>query len=74
MKTFRNFVGGAWVAPTSGAYYENRNPADWRDLIGRFPRSGPRDVELAARSALRGSGGGRRHRRAATCSGASAIS
>ena len=53
-KTFKNFIAGAWVAPSTGAYYENRNPADWRDLIGRFPSSGKRDVERAVRSAWRG--------------------
>ena len=53
-KTFKNFIAGEWVAPSTGEYMENRNPADWRDLIGRFPKSGPRDVERAVRSALRG--------------------
>jgi aldehyde dehydrogenase (NAD+) len=53
-KTFKNFIAGEWVAPSTGDYYENRNPADWRDLIGRFPSSGKRDVERAVRSAWRG--------------------
>jgi aldehyde dehydrogenase (NAD+) len=53
-KTFKNFIAGEWVEPSTGAYYENRNPADWRDLIGRFPSSGKRDVERAVRSAWRG--------------------
>jgi len=53
-KTFKNFIAGEWVAPSTGEYMENRNPADWRDLIGRFPKSGPRDVERAVRSALKG--------------------
>jgi aldehyde dehydrogenase (NAD+) len=53
-RTFRNFIGGQWVAPLTGDYYENRNPADWADLIGRFPSSGPRDVDRAVRSAWRG--------------------
>jgi len=53
-KTFKNFIGGQWVAPTTGAHFENRNPADWREVVGRFPKSGPRDVERAVRSALRG--------------------
>ena len=53
-KTFKNFIGGQWVAPIGGEHYENRNPADWTDLIGRFPRSGPKDVERAVRSALAG--------------------
>jgi aldehyde dehydrogenase (NAD+) len=54
MKTFKNFIAGQWVAPSTGEYMENRNPADWRELIGRFPKSGARDVERAVRSALRG--------------------
>ena len=29
-KTFKNFIGGQWVEPTTGEYMENRNPADWR--------------------------------------------
>jgi aldehyde dehydrogenase (NAD+) len=39
-KTFKNFIAGKWVAPSTGEYFENRNPADTRDLIGRFPDSG----------------------------------
>ena len=41
---FKNFIAGEWVAPRTGAYFENRNPADWNDVIGCFPRSGPEDV------------------------------
>ena len=52
--SFRNFIAGEWVAPAGGDYFENRNPADQNDLIGRFPRSGPSDVARAAASALRG--------------------
>jgi alpha-ketoglutaric semialdehyde dehydrogenase len=53
-KTFRNFIDGDWVPPTTGAWFQNRNPADTADLIGRFPDSGPRDVAAAVRSALAG--------------------
>ena len=53
-KTFKNFIDGSWVAPTTGEHYENRNPADWSDLIGRFPKSGPKDVDRAVRAAARG--------------------
>jgi len=53
-KTFKNFIGGAWVAPATGQHIENRNPADPADLIGRFPDSGRVDVEAAVRSARRG--------------------
>ncbi len=54
MSTFRNFIDGQWVEPSTGAYFENRNPADRDDLIGRFPASGPADVEAAVASAHRG--------------------
>jgi aldehyde dehydrogenase (NAD+) len=53
-ETFSNYIGGAWVAPSTGEYFENRNPADHDDLIGRFPRSGAADVERAVQSARRG--------------------
>jgi alpha-ketoglutaric semialdehyde dehydrogenase len=51
---FENFIAGAWVAPTTGEYFENRNPADWTDVIGLFPRSGAEDVQRAVASASRG--------------------
>ena len=54
MTTFHNFIGGAWVAPSTGTYFENRNPADQRDLIGHFPASGVDDVQAAVASAQRG--------------------
>lgn len=53
-KTFQNFIAGKWTAPESGEYFENRNPADWNDLIGRFPLSGAADVDRAVASAKRG--------------------
>ena len=53
-KTFRNFIAGAWEPAVGGATFENRNPADPRDLIGRFPDSGPEDVARAVRAAQRG--------------------
>lgn len=53
-KTFQNFIGGQWVAPKSGQTFENRNPADTRDLIGHFPLSNADDVAAAVASAKRG--------------------
>ncbi|MBL0171358.1 MAG: aldehyde dehydrogenase family protein [Gemmatimonadaceae bacterium] len=58
--TFKNFIGGQWVAPSTGNYFENRNPADQRDLIGRFPQSGVEDVHAAIDSARRGFEGWKR--------------
>src|SRR5213595_3297465 len=51
---FQNFIAGEWVAPATGAYFENRNPADRDDVIGCFPRSGPEDVKRAVAAAQRG--------------------
>src|SRR5882724_11203901 len=53
-ENFKNFIAGEWVAPRTGAYFENRNPADWDDVIGCFPRSGAEDVARAIVSAKRG--------------------
>jgi aldehyde dehydrogenase (NAD+) len=54
MPDFKNFIAGEWVAPSTGDYFENRNPADWNDVIGAFPRSGPDDLKKAIASAKRG--------------------
>ena len=53
-ETFKNFIAGEWVAPATGDHFENRNPADWNDVIGRFPRSGVEDLDRAIASAKRG--------------------
>ena len=53
-QNFKNYIAGAWVAPSTGNYFENRNPADWNDVIGCFPRSGPEDALRAIASAKRG--------------------
>jgi aldehyde dehydrogenase (NAD+) len=50
----KNFIGGQWVDPVTGEYFENRNPARQSDLIGRFPRSGSEDVERAVEAAKQG--------------------
>jgi acyl-CoA reductase-like NAD-dependent aldehyde dehydrogenase len=49
--TFKNFIGGEWVEPSTGNYFENRNPARQSDLIGMWPRSGKEDVDRAAAAA-----------------------
>jgi acyl-CoA reductase-like NAD-dependent aldehyde dehydrogenase len=54
MPDFQNYIAGEWVAPSTGAYFENRNPADTSDLIGRFPRSSADDVNRAVASAVKG--------------------
>ena len=54
MKTFKNFIAGEWVAPSTDEYFDNVNPADTKDVIGRFPLSGTADVDRAVASARRG--------------------
>ncbi len=50
----RNFIGGQWVEPSSGEYFENRNPAKQSQVIGLFPRSGQDDLDRAVQAAKRG--------------------
>ena len=71
MKTFKNFIGGDWVPPIGGEYFENQNPADVSDAIGRFPAVGrggrrPRGRVGAARFRGLASDAGARARRRAS--------
>jgi alpha-ketoglutaric semialdehyde dehydrogenase len=50
-KAYQNYIGGRWVPSASGEWSENRNPADTRDLVGRFPRSTESDVDQAVAAA-----------------------
>jgi len=42
-----NWIAGKWVPARSGRTFENRNPADVTDLIGRFADSDERDAKEA---------------------------
>ncbi len=48
---FSNFIGGEWVAPSTGQYSPNRNPADQDDIVGEFPVSSKVDAEAAIAAA-----------------------
>lgn len=50
-KTYANYIGGKWVPSISGEVFENVNPADTRDVIGRFPLSTSEDVNAAVNAA-----------------------
>jgi alpha-ketoglutaric semialdehyde dehydrogenase len=50
-KSFGNYVAGAWVPAASGKTFENRNPADATEIVGRFADSGAEDVEKAVAAA-----------------------
>jgi aldehyde dehydrogenase (NAD+) len=46
-KKYQNFINGKWLDAKSGKTFENRNPANWNELIGTFPKSGIEDVNEA---------------------------
>ena len=48
---FRNLINGKWVEAKSGETFENRNPANWDEVVGIFPRSGKADVDAAVEAA-----------------------
>ena len=50
-KTYQNYIGGRWVPSAGGEWIENLNPADTRDVVGRFPRSTEEDVDRAVTAA-----------------------
>jgi alpha-ketoglutaric semialdehyde dehydrogenase len=50
-KKFRNLINGKWVDAKSGRTFENRNPANWDEVVGTFPKSGKEDVDEAVAAA-----------------------
>src|ERR687892_942056 len=51
VKTYQNYIDGEWVASQSGEMFENLNPADTSDIVGRFPLSTSDDVNAAVNAA-----------------------
>ncbi len=49
--TFHNLIGGEWMPAASGKTILNVNPADYDDIVGSFPSSGPEDVNAAVAAA-----------------------
>src|ERR1051325_706272 len=52
-RVFKNFIDGDWVDSSTGETFENRNPADTRDLVGIFQKSAKEDVNAAVEAAKR---------------------
>src|SRR6516162_597677 len=52
-RVYKNFIDGEWVESTTGETFENRNPADTRDVVGIFQKSGKADVDAAVEAAKR---------------------
>src|SRR5690242_20988234 len=52
-RIYKNLIAGEWVEATTGETFENLNPADTRDVVGIFQKSGKADVEAAVDAATR---------------------
>lgn len=49
--TYQNYIDGQWVPAASGRTFDDVNPANREELLGRFPRSGAEDVARAVEAA-----------------------
>lgn len=47
---YANFIGGQFVAPLDGNYFENTSPID-NSLIAKYPKSTYKDIDLAVKEA-----------------------
>jgi aldehyde dehydrogenase (NAD+) len=50
-ETFRLFIAGRWVESVAGVTFESVNPADTRDVVGRFQQGTRADVAMAVMAA-----------------------
>jgi len=50
-KVYKNFINGEWVDSVTRKTFENRNPADTRELLGLFQASNEEDVKKAINAA-----------------------
>jgi alpha-ketoglutaric semialdehyde dehydrogenase len=48
---YGNFIGGEHVASRTGQTFDDVNPADTRDIVGRFQASSPEDAKTAVEAA-----------------------
>ncbi len=51
MKKYQNFINGKLMDSKSGRTFENRNPANWDEVVGIFPKSSGDDLNLAVAAA-----------------------
>ena len=47
---YENYIGGEWLAPVDGAYFDNTSPIDGGQ-IARVPKSNSKDIDLAVEAA-----------------------
>ncbi len=51
VETYNNYINGEWVPSKSGKTFDSVNPADARELVGRFQDSNEEDVNMAVAAA-----------------------
>ena len=51
VKKYHNYINGEWVKSSSGEWFDNVNPADTTDIVGRFPASNGDDINAAVAAA-----------------------
>ncbi|MBI3373601.1 MAG: aldehyde dehydrogenase family protein [Betaproteobacteria bacterium] len=51
VEEFRNLIDGEWIRSATGKTFDNVNPADTRDIVGRFQASSPADANAAVEAA-----------------------
>jgi len=47
---YENYIGGEWLAPVDGEYFDDTSPIDG-SLIAQVPRSNSKDIDLAVKAA-----------------------
>ncbi|HEY5774474.1 MAG TPA: aldehyde dehydrogenase family protein [Xanthomonadales bacterium] len=47
---YENYIGGQWLAPVDGEYFDNSSPVDGSH-IARVPKSNSKDIDLAVKAA-----------------------
>ena len=47
---YENYIGGEWVPPVDGEYFDNNSPVDG-SLIAKVPKSNKNDIDLAVKAA-----------------------
>jgi acyl-CoA reductase-like NAD-dependent aldehyde dehydrogenase len=51
VKSYKNFIGGEWKTSASGETFKNVNPANTKQVVGRFQESTSKDVNQAVSAA-----------------------
>jgi aldehyde dehydrogenase len=52
---YENFIGGEWVAPVDGHYFDDTSPIDG-GFVARIPQSNSKDIDLAVKAAWKAAG------------------